>query len=1222
MIRTSTVKAFSILLAAASVVALGSEAFSQPTSRSPLAPPPNGPRKSEPGDGYVALTNATVHTTPGTVIARATVVVRAGRIESVTPIEGDAAKPAVPPGAEERDCTGMHIYAGFLEPYFEVDVPKPDPGAPGSHWNARVTPQRTALDKGASGIPAKDAETLRSMGFVAAAISPKGGIFRGSGAVVSLMQTSGDPSEATAKVYADHVYQTVSLSTRDQSEDGPPVRGGPRPSEEGRWNGYPNSQMGAIALVRQTLIDADWQQNQRATVAGSTAMESLDALRRYQLEQSSAAAHPPHDPGMLLFDAEDELEALREAKIAAEFNRAAAILGSGLEFRRLDAIAKTTLPIVLPLNYPKAPKVGSIGEADAVELKELINWEQAPTNPRRLDAAGLTVALTTSKVPEKLGGRKVFREHLGAAIKHGLKADRALAMLTTNAAAVLGVERDFGTVEAGKVASLIIADGELFTDKPDAPKKGEPGYVRAGRIIAVWVDGRRHVIASKQRRDLGGTWDVTLTPGPKAGSNVKITFEIDDDFPPAITIVKRSTDEAGKEDKATTKCQGVSIEEDGRLKFTFDHEPFGEKGVFVSSGVIEKGEEGQPVMRGESIRSSGQLLRWAAVRTSTELPKKEPKGRAAKGSKPKPEDGEGDKSDKADKGDNGNANQEGGAGSSSARDVANKDDRPSTRDPVSNPDNKDESKKSKTPEADAIAAIPEKLGLPVGPYAMAELPKQGRTLLRHATVWTAGEKGVLEDAVVMFDGGKIWFVGTEKEWYFHIASAKMMGGFRDIDCTGKHVTPGIIDCHSHTGISKGVNESGQAVTAEVRIGDVTDPDSISWYRQLAAGVTSVNNLHGSANPIGGQNQVNKNRWGCASPDDMHFAGAIPGIKFALGENVKQSNGDRASTRYPVTRMGVETLMRDRFTAAKEYLATSKDKNSRRDLELEALAEILEGKRLIHCHSYRQDEILMLCRIAEEFGFKIGTFQHGLEVYKVADVVKDHVYPGGGASLFADWWAYKVEVQDAIPYAGPMQTEVGVLTSYNSDSDEMARRLNVEAAKAAKYSHGRLTDADALKFITINPAKQLRIDKQVGSLEAGKDADIAIWSGPPLSSMSRCERTFVDGRELFSLEKDAEARKANQAERARIIQKILAGKGDGPGRGKKGEGDDAPGPDAGKPTDEYADADGSTATSGRRSILLDAYRAADDARREYFLDLLRRGLDPRFHAAGECGCTGN
>ncbi len=1180
------------------VVAAAGLAVEPPTSRSPLAPPPNGPRKSEPGDGFIALTNATIHVKPGETIEKGTVVFRGGMIESV------AAGDAVPAGAESRDAAGMHLYAGFLEPYFEVDVPKPDPSAPGSHWNASVTPQRNALDKGASGIAGKDAETLRSMGFVAAAISPRGGIFRGSSALVSLAQPGTEPSDALPRVYADKVYQCVALDRAGEDSPGEmpgQTPGGPRPqrpSERGTWSSYPSSQMGSIALVRQTLSDADWQL--QLNIASSRAGRpeehyaisavpsnfhnvSARATRPGSVEADEDARRNRRAFGVLLFDCDDELEALRSIKIANEFNRLYQVLGSGLEFRRLEALSapqKNLLGFIEPLNFPRTPRVSTIGEQEAVELRDLTNWEQAPTNLRRMDAAGLTVALTTSKISERQGGRRAFKENLSSAIKHGLKADRALAMLTTNAAQVLGASDRFGTIEKGKVASVILTDGELFTEKPDAPKKGEPGYVRAGRIIDVYIDGRRHTVAGKQRRDLGGTWDITLEPGPKAGSNVKITFEIDDDFPPAITIVKRSTDEAGenagKEQKATTKAQGVSIEEDGRIKFTFDHEPFGEKGVFVSAGLIEKGADGEPTMRGESIRSSGQMLRWTAVRTSKELPKPEKRaargGRggadsspasdaANKGTTPSKQDDpsstpDADKKAVAEKGDSA---PKGGTGNLADAPAADADKKGATplaeKQPV--PPNapaeekKDDSKKSKTPEHDAIAAIPEKLGLPLGPYALDEPAKAETIVLTGATIWTSGPAGNIESGVIVIEGGKIAAIGKA-------GSVTLPTGdtVRTIDATGKHMTPGIIDCHSHTGISRGVNEGGQAVTAEVRIADVTDPDSISWYRQLGGGVTTVNNLHGSANAIGGQNQVNKNRWGCTTPDDMHFEGAIPGIKFALGENPKQSNGDRQSTRYPVTRMGVETLLRDRFTAAREYareraafsshieewkktndvgmkndnLRVELGKAPRRDLELEALAEILEGKRLIHCHSYRQDEILMLCRIADEFNFKIGTFQHGLEVYKVADIVKTHVVPGGGASIFSDWWAYKVEVQDAIPYAGPLQTQVGVLTSYNSDSDEMARRMNVEAGKAAKYSGGRISEEEALKFVTINPAKQLMIDAKVGSLEVGKDADIAVWSGPPLSSLSRCERTFVDGRELFSLEKDGAMREKNRAER--------------------------------------------------------------------------------------------
>jgi imidazolonepropionase-like amidohydrolase len=375
---------------------------------------------------------------------------------------------------------------------------------------------------------------------------------------------------------------------------------------------------------------------------------------------------------------------------------------------------------------------------------------------------------------------------------------------------------------------------------------------------------------------------------------------------------------------------------------------------------------------------------------------------------------------------------------------------------------------------------------------------------------------------------------------------------RLVDLKGKHITPGLIDAHSHTGLFRfGVNESGQAVTAECRIGDSLDPGHINWYRQLAGGVTTANLLHGSANPIGGQSQIVKNRWGSSRPEDMFFEDAMPGIKFALGENVKQSNwGDDYSSRYPQTRMGVEAMMRDRFEAARAY-ATHHD---RRDLELEALAQILAGKRLVHSHSYRQDEILMLCRVAEDFGFEIGTFQHGLEVYKVAETVRERAR---GASIFSDWWAYKAEVQDAIPYAGPLQAKAGVLTSYNSDSDELARRMSWEAGKAVKYSGGEMVGAEALAFVTINPAIQLGIADRVGSIDIGKDADLAIWSGDPLSSLSRCVATWVDGREYFSVEQDAVHRSRIAAERERLIQKALGApvRDDAEDAGDAAEGDE-------------------------------------------------------------------
>ncbi|RMF61911.1 MAG: amidohydrolase, partial [Calditrichaeota bacterium] len=425
---------------------------------------------------------------------------------------------------------------------------------------------------------------------------------------------------------------------------------------------------------------------------------------------------------------------------------------------------------------------------------------------------------------------------------------------------------------------------------------------------------------------------------------------------------------------------------------------------------------------------------------------------------------------------------------------------------------------------------------PLGAYSFSHVPEQPQNVLvTHATLWTCGPQGVLEDADLLVTKGKIAKIGK------NLAAPK---GAVVIDARGKHVTPGLIDAHSHTGISEGVNEATQAVTAEVRIGDVVNNRDIAFYRELAGGLTVANQLHGSANPIGGQNSVVKLRWG-ASPEEMKIADAIPGIKFALGENVKQSNwGDQFTTRYPQTRMGVEQIIRDRFKAAldyekkwQEYRALKKKKGvvpPRRDLELETLLEILHGKRLVHSHSYRQDEILMLMRVAEDFGFKIGTFQHVLEGYKVADVLAQH---GAGASTFSDWWAYKFEVYDAIPYNGALMHNAGVVVSFNSDSDELARRLNLEAAKAVKY--GGVPEEEALKFVTLNPAKQLRIDHRVGSLEVGKDGDFVIWSGHPLSTYSKCEQTWIDGRKYFDLQEDLQMRKAVLAERARLVQRVLA-----------------------------------------------------------------------------------
>jgi imidazolonepropionase-like amidohydrolase len=394
---------------------------------------------------------------------------------------------------------------------------------------------------------------------------------------------------------------------------------------------------------------------------------------------------------------------------------------------------------------------------------------------------------------------------------------------------------------------------------------------------------------------------------------------------------------------------------------------------------------------------------------------------------------------------------------------------------------------------------------------------------------------VLQNTDVLIRGGKIAAIGRGLK-----ESADTV-----IDATGKHLTPGILDEHSHIAIEGGVNEGTHAVTAEVRIGDVINPDDINIYRQLAGGVTAAHLLHGSANPIGGQCQLIKLRWG-AEPEELKFEGAPATIKFALGENVKQSNwGDRFTRRYPQTRLGVEEIMRDAFQAALEYEAEwqrwralpererQRSIPPRRDLQLEALLEILRGKRLIHCHSYVQSEILMLMRLAEQFGFRVNVFTHVLEGYKVARELARH---GAGASTFSDWWAYKFEVYDAIPYNPAIMHEQGVLVAINSDDAEMGRRLAQEAGKSVGYSG--ISEEEALKFVTLNPARMLRVDHRVGSIEVGKDADIVLWSGPPLSTRSVVEQTYVDGRCYFDRARDEQLRQRDAQLRQQLEQRAL------------------------------------------------------------------------------------
>jgi imidazolonepropionase-like amidohydrolase len=418
----------------------------------------------------------------------------------------------------------------------------------------------------------------------------------------------------------------------------------------------------------------------------------------------------------------------------------------------------------------------------------------------------------------------------------------------------------------------------------------------------------------------------------------------------------------------------------------------------------------------------------------------------------------------------------------------------------------------------------------------SSLQAQNVTVIRNATILTI-TNGTIEHGTVVIRGSKIAAVGPD-------SSISVPSGAKVIDASGKYVMPGIIDTHSHTSIEGSVNELSLPNTGMVRIADVMTNEDVNVYRELAGGTTAALMLHGSANPIGGQSQIVKWKWG-HPVSEWPIADAPRTIKFALGENPKSSNfrpPPGVQPQYPATRMGVEEVIRQSFTDAKDYMAKWDEYNARKakgenpipprkDILMETMADILRGKIDVHSHCYRSDEILMLLNLSDELGFKVRELQHVLEGYKVAKEIAAHGVTGG---TFIDWWGYKAEAYDAIPYNIALMEKAGVIASVNSDSDELARRLNQDAAKAIKY--GGMSEEEALKLCTINPAKQLRLDHRMGSIEAGKDADVVIWTGHPLSTYSRVETTFVDGEPLFDRATDLAHREAMAKEKKDRLKK--------------------------------------------------------------------------------------
>ena len=957
-----------------------------------------------------AIVGARIVTAPGQVIPRGTIVMRDGVIVGV------GANAAVPPDARVWVGDSLTVYPGLIDAFVlpAEAAPgaapggrtgRPGPAAPpaaprgAAHELATVRPEARVIET--LPLPQDQIESLRAAGFTLAQVAARRGIVRGSTAVVGL----GDGTPNANIVKAD-AAQVLALE--------------PAP------NGYPGSLMGAIAVIRQALLDARWYHDVEA------AYRKAPLGKPRPEENLSWAALEPLVSGQqpALFVADEMLEVMRAGSIAREADVKGAIVGGGDEYKRVKSIAAAGFPLIVPVNFPEAPDVSDDANALEVSTEELRAWDQAPSNPVLLQKAGATFALTANGLKDV----KTFRANVTKAIGRGLSADQALAAVTTTPAKLLGLSDRLGTLAPGKIANLTVTRGDLF---------GENGKVRE-----VWVDGARYETA-KEENPLKGKWAIDWGHG--RGHTLTIAMDKDT----TVRLVMGAD---------TVKATKVRIE-GARARFTM--QSGGPPEDFDLSGANDALRGTLAVAGVGSHNVTGQRL-----------PEEEKPGAAGKMKKDEP------------------------------------------------------------------VPTPQVMGITEAWRATAPAEPQA-VLVRDATLWTGGPQGTLEHADLLVRGGKIAAVGS------HLAAPP---NALVIDGRGRHVAPGIIDCHSHSAILGNVNECTNSVTAEVRIADVVNSESINIYRQLASGNTIMHLLHGSCNSIGGQCAVIKNKWG-EPPDQLVFAAAAPTIKFALGENPKQSNwGPEATGRYPQSRSGVEETIRDAFTRARDYQAAWAEWRAhkrpyppRRDLQLDAVSEILAGKRIIHCHSYRQDEILMLMRLTEEFGIRVGTFQHVLEGYKVADEMASH---GAGGSTFSDWWAYKYEVIDAIPYNGYLMWDRGVTVSYNSDSDELARRLNTEAAKAIKY--GGVPPDEAIKFVTLNPAKQLHIENRVGSLEVGKDADFAIWSGSPLSPFSRCEQTWIEGRKYFDRDADLAGRPALDKERDALITKAKAAKapaGGPPGGGR-------------------------------------------------------------------------
>ena len=932
---------------------------------------------------YTILKNATLHLPAGKTIQNGALLIQNGKIVSV----GKAVNE--PKNSVAIDLSGKHIYPSFIEIYSSFGIEKPkresggrsqqyEPTREGYYWNDHIRPETSGLDK--FDYDSKEAKKMLEAGFGVINTHQEDGIARGTGVLVALNE-EGDNADRlidsrSAQFFS---FEKSNLSTQ----------------------AYPTSIMGATALIRQLYQDASWYAD------GNVDTKDLS------LEALNANSDLPQ-----IFYGKSLYDDLRISNLSKETGVPFIIVGGGDEYKRLDEIKKTGSSFIIPINFPEAYDVEDPYQADFVSLSQMRDWNQAPTNPAKMQEAGLNFALTTHdlKSPDK------FMEMLKKAIKYGLDEDKALDALTTVPAQLLGKNEEIGTIKTGAWANLLITSGPIFDDETT--------------IYENWVQGNKNVIKDMSTTDVDGKYALNID-GKSYQMEISKSTE-----KPDVTIKQGETKLGAK----------ISYSNDWiNITFTSPNTT-NEEFVRLIASV-----ENTDSFSGRAIKADGSETTFTAKRTG-DLDKKEKK-----------------------------------------KEKKEKEDKP-------------------------LEIVP--LTYPNLAFGFQNQPKQETILFKNATVWTGEDTGILENTDVLIRNGKIASIGE----------GLSAGGARVIDATGKHLTAGIVDEHSHIAAFD-INEAGQNSSAEVRMKDAVNPDDIDIYRDLAGGVTAIQLLHGSANPIGGQSAVMKLKWG-KSIDDMVIDDA-KFIKFALGENVKQSNW-QSFNRFPQTRMGVQQMYTDYFQRAREYEAL---KNSgepyRKDYEMETLVEILNGERFVTAHSYVQSEINMLMKVAEDFDFRINTFTHILEGYKVADKMAEH---GVAGSTFSDWWAYKYEVNDAIPYNAAIMHSQGVLTGINSDDAEMSRRLNQEAAKTMKY--GGVSEEEAWKFVTLNPAKMLHIDDRVGSIKEGKDADVVLWSTYPMSISAVAEKTIIEGTVYFDIEKDQELRKQLHQDKNKLTTMMLAEKNKG------------------------------------------------------------------------------